>query len=103
MLCASDYVYLKLNQRPVKRPKVDSSIVVGEKKTKTKTESICVSALAVRNAGTLNYYTTGVIARRVKIESTVVQLTAGSLPKLCPFEQETSESFLLHQKHAQYK
>ena len=30
VLCASYYVYLKLNQRTVKRPKVDSSIVVGE-------------------------------------------------------------------------
>ena len=30
VLYASYYVYLKLNQRTVKRPKVDSSIVVGE-------------------------------------------------------------------------
>ena len=47
----------------------------------------------MRIAVTLNYYTTGVIARRVKIESTVVQLTAGSLPTLFPFERETSEIF----------
>ena len=39
----SYYVYLKLNQQPVKRPKVDSSIVVKENDEDEDGVHLCIS------------------------------------------------------------